>query len=58
MKIHHHHHDHHLLSRTWYSIVDLHLGDHSPLHLNTLEATFLSFRVDFHCRVIFTWVRA
>ena len=57
---HHHHHHHHycqLLSRTWQRIVYFHLGDHSPLHLNTLEVTFFSVRMDFHCRVIFAWVR-
>ena len=58
MKIHHHyqHHHHrhyrHLLSRTWQRNVYFHLGDLSKLHLNTLEATFFSFGVDFHCRVL------
>ena len=60
MKINHHyrHHYRDLLSRAWQRIVYFHLGDHSQLHLNTLEATFFSVRVDFPCRVIFTWVRA
>ena len=62
MKIHHHyqHHHHrhyrHLLSRIRQRIVYFHLGDHLQLHLNTLEATFFSFRVDFHCRVLSFYV--
>ena len=56
--LHHHNHYRHLLSRTWQSVAYFHLGDHSQLHLNILEAIFFSVRVDFHCRVIFTWVRA
>ena len=54
MKIHHHYR--HLLSRTWQRVVYFHLGNHSQLHLNTLEATFFSFRVDFHCRVLNVYV--
>ena len=49
---HHHHHYRHLLSRTWQRNVYFHLGDLSKLHLNTLEATFFSFGVDLHCRVL------
>ena len=61
MKIYHHyrhrhHHYCHLLSQTWQRVVYFHLEDHSPLHLNTLEATFFSARVDFLCRVLNVYV--
>ena len=53
---HHHRHYRHLLSRIRQRIVYFHLGDHLQLHLNTLEVTFFSFRVDFHCRVLSFYV--
>ena len=53
---HHHHHYCHLLSQTWQRVVYFHLENHSPLHLNTLEATFFSARVDFLCRVLNVYV--